>query len=113
MATGILAFTLIGWALVSMLLVSLAVRAAVFVKLWGWFVVPAFGLPEVGYVMAAGLMTVAMALHPPAIGDIAVRGKSNDDSDTAGKYVLLKLAMDIVLVPLVLLTLGWLLEGAI
>lgn len=38
-------------------------RAWVMVKLWGWFVVPAFGLPPLRVVIAYGLVTLFAALR--------------------------------------------------
>ena len=40
------------------------IEAFVLVKLWAWFVVPAFGLPPIGYVTAIGIDLVASNFRP-------------------------------------------------
>ncbi len=41
--------------------------------LWGWFLVPSLGIPQIGAVPAAGLIMLLYFMHPPY---------SKDDDDT-------------------------------
>lgn len=48
------------------ILASVIVRGYTLSVLWGWFVVPLFGLPALNIPLAFGLVLVATTLHPVA-----------------------------------------------
>lgn len=60
MAGWLIGFSMTLWLTIGIMLVMLAVRSLVLVQLWAWFVVPLFGLPQLSYAAAGGLMLIVM-----------------------------------------------------
>lgn len=95
--------------------ISFILNGYVLSVLWGWFIVPTFGAPELGIVPAIGLvLVVGILTHGTrGIGDIASYLKKNgedenkdEDLKACGKKLLEYCAV-IILAPLIALLLGW------
>jgi hypothetical protein len=113
MVAGILGVSLLAWLVIGTLLVTLAIRAAVFVKLWAWFAVPTFGLPALGFATAAGLMAAAMVVQAPSMSSVVSPKKADDDDGSPMRARMYQLLIDAVFMPLVLLAIGWLFKGSV
>lgn len=97
MNTAVAILVLIG-GIVSVVVVTTLLNGYALSVLWGWFVVPAFGVPALSVPAAIGLaMVVGMMAKQIEIND--------DDKDQAGK----RLAA-IFLKPLLALLLGWIVK---
>lgn len=86
----------------ALIVVPLAIlRGWVFSVLWGWFIVPIFGLPALGIATAIGVMfTVTYLVSGSKANEIAEARKKEDPE---WKTKLFNLFLE----PLVVLGLGW------
>lgn len=66
----------------AMVFASAAIRGYVLSTMWGWFIVPTFGVAEISIPVACGISLVAAMLtaDPSADGD--------SDSGSSGMYVI-------------------------
>jgi hypothetical protein len=78
------------------------IRAFVLKTMWGWFMVPLFGLPSLGMVAAYGLALTVFAFLPR---DLSI------DSEYRPKDAAEKLIRNTVVSPFVILGLGWIAHG--
>lgn len=93
-------------ALISLVVIiplSAVLNGWVLTKLWGWFIVPTFGLPELGIVPAIGLAIIIEFLTQHTTSR-----KSSDDDEykSNGQKVAIIIAKDIF-IALSYLLIGW------
>lgn len=115
---------------VGSMLATVLIRAAVLQVMWGWFVVPQFGLEPLSFLMAAGLIATALIVQgmsesvgaswklwaESSAADSSSEGDDDqdsfDDRNRRIKQSMLGLLMTHVLMPLAILALGWVLKQA-
>lgn len=98
------AITILGVFIGGVLVTSIIVRGFVLSVLWGWFVVPLFGLPVLSIPLAFALVIVAGTLHPTYQSPPKIRKQFLEEEGTAKRIGDL---IGAVLGPLVSLGLGW------
>ncbi len=111
LAWAIALFSIV-WLSVAVLAVGIIGRAVALKILWGWFVVPEFGLQPLSLALAAGLTTMTYVLLPNKSAKSS--GNKDDEDDESSKESLTRTlrtsAQSMVfeaLVPIIAVTLGW------
>lgn len=77
-------------------------KGAVIVPLWGWFIVPTFGLNQISFGMAVGLSVFSNLFHIHKIDD--------EDLEKPFSWKLFKAFVIVTIVPVASLFSGWLIH---
>jgi len=98
------------------MLAGIVVNALVLTVLWGWFVVPTFGLAPLSVPVAGGLVTICVLLRGEATPTRSEKPEKDDDEldpkELRRTFETIRLGLlRVVLRPIVLLGAGWLLKG--
>ena len=107
---------LLAWLVCGAMLAGIVVNALVLTVLWGWFVVPTFGLAPLSVPVAGGLVTICVLLRGEATPTRSEKPEKDDDEldpkELRRTFETIRLGLlRVVLRPIVLLGAGWLLKG--
>lgn len=84
---------LVLFGVAGLLFVSAILRGYVLSTLWGWFIVPAFGAPDISIPVACGISLIAAMLAMQTNGD---KDKSKDATEALGRAALNALVMPLI-----------------
>jgi hypothetical protein len=103
------------WLLAGAMVAGIVIDAFLLKTLWGWFVVPQFGLAALTVPLAGGLVTIAYLLRGASYDKKPVRDEDADEDDDSPQALrrniedLRQTLLSLVLRPILILGVGWLL----
>lgn len=90
----------LGFLVIVVPVISIAVNAFVLMKLWAWFIVPLFGLSELALWEAAGVaLVIALLTHQET-------STTNSDENSLSNSIA-RLVSKVFVSPLIYLLFGW------
>lgn len=113
--TGLIALAIGAWLLAGAVLAGIVIDAFLLETLWGWFVVPQFGLAPLTIPIAGGLVTIAYLLRGAGYDAKKSKKAEKDQHDDSPKALRRNLEeireslLSLVLRPALILGVGWLL----